>query len=199
MTHHYEADDLFVRKLRVGNMENNVYVLECPVTHDALLIDGCFEADAIVDGCAGANVKAIVQTHGHMDHVQALAELKERFGVPVAAHPGETYPVAIDRELNDGDRIDFGECTAEVLFSPGHSPGSICLLAGKHLVSGDTLFPGGPGNTWGDPGAFDTIITSVRDKLFELPDDTIVYPGHGNDTTIGDEKPHLQEWIDRGW
>lgn len=199
MTHHYEGDDLIVRKLRVGNMENNVYVLECPATHDALLIDGCFEADAIVDGCAGANVKTIVQTHGHMDHVQALAELKERLGVPVAAHPAETYPVALDRELNDGDRIDFGESTVEVLFTPGHSSGSICLLAGNHLVSGDTLFPGGPGNTWGDPEAFDTIISSVRDKLFELPDETIVYPGHGDDTTIGAEKPHLQEWIDRGW
>lgn len=199
MSHHYEGDDLIVRKLRVGDMENNVYVLECPSTHDSLLIDGCFDAPGILKGCSGANVVSIVQTHGHFDHVQALPELKEQLEVPVAAHPGDSYPVAIDRELSDGDSIDFGECTAQVLFTPGHSPGSICLLIGKHLVSGDTLFPGGPGNTFGDTTAFETIIGSVRDRLFALPDDTIVYPGHGDDTTIGTEKPHLQEWIDRGW
>lgn len=199
MSHHYEGDDLIVRKLRVGDMENNVYVLECPSTHDSLLIDGCFDAAQIMSGCSGANVVSIVQTHGHFDHVQALPELKEQLEVPVAAHPGDSYPVAIERELSDGDAIDFGECTAQVLFTPGHSPGSICLLVGKHLVAGDTLFPGGPGNTFGDATAFETIIGSVRDRLFTLPDDTIVYPGHGDDTTIGTEKPHLQEWIDRGW
>lgn len=199
MSHHYEGDDLIVRKLRVGDMENNVYVLECPSTHDSLLIDSCFDAPEISNGCSGANIVSIVQTHGHFDHVQALPELKERLDVPVAAHPGDSYPVPIDRELSDGDSIDFGECTAQVLFTPGHSPGSICLLIGKHLVSGDTLFPGGPGNTFGDTTAFETIIGSVRERLFALPDDTIVYPGHGDDTTIGAEKPQMQEWIDRGW
>lgn len=199
MNHHYEGDDLIVRKLEVGSMENNVYVLECPETHDALLIDGCFETDKIIAGCDGANVVAIVQTHGHMDHVQALPELKERLGVPVHAHPAEDYPVPIDEPVADGSTIAFGEREMKVLHTPGHTPGGICLLLGKHLVSGDTLFPGGPGNTWGDKDAFAQIIESIRSKLFVLPDDTAVYPGHGKDTTIGDEKPHLQEWIDRGW
>ena len=199
MTHHYEGDDLIVRKIRVGDMENNTYILECPETHDALLVDGCFEADSLIAGTDGADVVGIVQTHAHGDHIQALPELVERLQVPVHAHPGESYPVPIDHALEDGDEIGFGNRSATVIFTPGHTPGSVCLLVGKHLVSGDTLFPGGPGNTWGDPDRFAEIIEMIRTKLFVLPDDTVVYPGHGLDTTIGDEKPHLQEWIDRGW
>ena len=199
MTHHHEGDDLIVRKIEVGTMENNVYVLECPETHDALLVDGCFEADEILAGCEGANVVGIVQTHGHFDHVQALPELKQRLGVPVHAHPGDDYPVAVENTLQDGDSIPFGNRSVTVLHTPGHTPGGICLHHGRHLVSGDTLFPGGPGNTWEDKDAFEQIIEAVRTKLFVLPDDTAVYPGHGKDTTIGAEKPHLQEWIDRGW
>ena len=199
MTHHYEGDDLIVRKVEVGNMENNVYVLECPETHEALLIDGCFEADKILAGCEGASVVGIVQTHGHFDHVQALPELKERLAVPVHAHPADDYPVAIDEVLSDGGTISFGNREVTVLHTPGHTPGGVCLHHGRHLVSGDTLFPGGPGNTWEDKEAFEQIIESIRTKLFVLPNDTFVYPGHGKDTTIGAEKPHLQEWIDRGW
>jgi len=199
VTHHYEGDDLIVRKIEVGTMENNVYVLECPDTHEALLVDGCFEADEILAGCQGAHVIGIVQTHGHFDHVQALPELKERLGVPVHAHPGDDYPVEIDHEIQDGDTIAFGQRNVTVLHTPGHTPGGICLHHGRHLVSGDTLFPGGPGNTWEDKRAFEQIIESIRTKLFVLPDETAVYPGHGKDTTIGVEKPHLQEWIERGW
>lgn len=199
MTHHYEGDDLIVRKIRIGSMENNTYVLECPVTHEALLIDGCFEPETIIAGCEGAMVVGIVQTHSHADHVNALPSLVERFAVPVYAHPGESYPATIDRDLSDGDILDFGARSTKVLHTPGHTPGGVCLLSGRHLISGDTLFPGGPGNTGGDERRFAQIIESVRTKLFTLPDDTIVYPGHGADTTIGAEKPHLQEWIDRGW
>jgi glyoxylase-like metal-dependent hydrolase (beta-lactamase superfamily II) len=198
MSHHYEGDDLIVRKIEVGNMENNTYVLECPDTHDALLIDGCFEADVILEGASGANVVAIVQTHGHSDHVQALPELVAALKVPVLAHPGDTYPVPTE-ELTDGQAIPFGNREAKVIHTPGHTPGGVCLLVGGHLVSGDTLFPGGPGNTWGNRSAFDQIIGAVREKLFVLPDDTVVYPGHGRDTTIGSERPHLDEWIERGW
>ena len=199
MTHHYEGDDLIVRKIEVGNMGNNVYLLECPETHDALLVDCCFEADKILEGAEGVNIVAIVQTHGHMDHVQVLAELKSKLQVPVYAHPGDDYPVPIDVEVGENDSIDFGQRAAKVLHTPGHTPGGICLLAGKHLISGDTLFPGGPGNTWDNTQAFEQIIANIRDKLFVLPDETRVYPGHGADTTIGSEKPHLQEWIDRQW
>jgi glyoxylase-like metal-dependent hydrolase (beta-lactamase superfamily II) len=199
LAHHYEGDDLIVRKIEVGTMENNTYILECPETHKALLVDGCFEPQAILEGAEGTDVVTIVQTHGHGDHVQALPELIEALDVPVAAHPGDDYPVPIQRELSDGDTFEFGNRTARVIHTPGHSPGSTCFLIGAHLISGDTLFPGGPGNTWGDKAAFAQIIDALENKLFTLPDDTRVYPGHGRDTTIGSEKPHLQEWKDRGW
>lgn len=199
MAHHYEADDLIVRKIRVGDMENNTYILECPETHEALLVDGCFEPDKILERAAGASIVGIVQTHGHFDHVQALPELTEKLSVPVHAHPGDDYPVPVDAQLSDGDVIRFGNRDVKVLYTPGHTPGGVCLSSGRHLVSGDTLFPGGPGNTWGNADAFARIIDSIEQKLFTLPDETVVYPGHGDDTTIGTEKPHLQEWKDRGW
>lgn len=200
MGHHYEGDDLIVRKIRVGDMENNTYVLECPVTHDALLVDGCFEPDVILAGSEGAHVVGIVQTHGHYDHVEALPALKDELDVPVYAHPAESYPVPVDVELSDGDTISFGKNhEVVVLHTPGHTPGGVCLLTGDHLVSGDTLFPGGPGNTWEDAKLFAQIIDSIESKLFSLPDETRVYPGHGDDTTIGAEKPHLEEWKERGW
>jgi glyoxylase-like metal-dependent hydrolase (beta-lactamase superfamily II) len=199
MSHHYEGDDLILRKIRVGDMENNVYVLEDPATHDALLVDACFAPDEILTGCEGANIVGIVQTHGHFDHVQALAPLKEKLQVPVYAHEGDDYPVDIDVQLTNEQSIPFGRKDAKVLHTPGHTAGGICLLVGDHLISGDTLFPGGPGNTWNDAAAFRTIISSIEQSLFVLPDETRVYPGHGDDTTIGAERPHLQEWIDRGW
>lgn len=199
MEQHYEGPDVIVRKLRVGDMENNTYILEDPGTHDALLIDGCFESDKILAGAEGANIIAILQTHGHFDHVQALPALKDALGVPVFAHAGDDYPVEVDRFLSEGEEVAFGDRSLTVVHTPGHSPGSICFSMEGHLISGDTLFPGGPGNTFGDREAFGQIIDSVRDKLFVLPSGTRVYPGHGEDTTIGDEKPHLDEWIERGW
>ena len=199
MTHHYEGDDLIVRKIEVGDMGNNTYVLECPQTHQALLVDGCFEPEKTLAGCEGAVVVGIVQTHGHFDHVQALPDLVEALRVPVHAHSAEDYPVAIDNQVGDGDVISFGECEARVLHTPGHTPGGICLLVGKHLISGDTLFPGGPGNTSNDPAKFAQIIEAIETKLFTLPEFTRIYPGHGDDTTIGTERPHLPEWRDRGW
>jgi len=199
VAHHYESSDLVVRKISVGDLDNNVYVLEDPATNEALIVDGCFEAGTILAGADGAQVVGIVQTHGHYDHVQALAEIKDALGVPVYAHPGDDYPVAVERVLADDDSISFGNLSVLVLHTPGHTPGGVCLLLGGHLISGDTLFPGGPGNTRGNKKAFEQIIESISSKLFVLPDDTRVYPGHGSDTTIGAEKPHLEEWIERGW
>ncbi|MGH2807687.1 MAG: MBL fold metallo-hydrolase, partial [Actinomycetota bacterium] len=134
MTHHYQGDDLIVHKIEVGEYENNVYILECPETHDALLVDACFEPDMLLKEAEGTNLVGIVQTHGHFDHVQALGEMKERLGVPVYAHPGDEYPIPIDKELNDGDTIAFGNREVKVLHTPGHTPGGVCLLYGDHLA-----------------------------------------------------------------
>ncbi|CAN5294905.1 MBL fold metallo-hydrolase [soil metagenome] len=198
MAHHYEGDDLIIRKIEVGDMGNNVYVLEDPDTHEALIVDGCFEADTILSAVGDARVVGIVQTHGHPDHIQALADLKGKLGVPVYAHPGDAYPVEIENRLSDGDSVPFGTKEAKVLHTPGHTPGGTSFLVGRHLIAGDTLFPGGPGKTE-NKAEFDQVITSLETKLFTLPDDTPVYPGHGDDTTIGTEKPHLEEWVARGW
>jgi glyoxylase-like metal-dependent hydrolase (beta-lactamase superfamily II) len=199
MPHHYEGADLIVRKIEVGDMENNVYVLECPETHESLIVDGCFEPEAILAAADGTAVVGILQTHGHRDHVQALPQIVRALGVPVHAHPGDDYPVAVDGQLSDGDVVAFGERAAVAIHTPGHTPGGACFLVGRHLISGDTLFPGGPGATAGDARAFAQLIDAIENKLFVLPDDTAVYPGHGADTTIGAEKPHLEEWRARGW
>lgn len=199
MTFHYEGEDLIVRKREVGDMENNTYVLECPETHASLLIDACWESEQIIELADGTTPVAVVQTHGHFDHIQALPDLVKQLDLPLWAHPGDEYPVPVDREISDGDVLEFGNREANVIHTPGHTPGGICLLSGRHLISGDTLFPGGPGNTRGDAELFAEIIDSVENKLFTLPDETVVYPGHGLDTTIGAERPHLPEWKDRGW
>jgi glyoxylase-like metal-dependent hydrolase (beta-lactamase superfamily II) len=196
---HYEGDDLVVRKVEVGDMENNVYVLECPETHDSLIVDGCFEPETILMATEGTTVVGILQTHGHRDHVQALPRLVDELSVPVHAHPGDSYPVRIDRRVDDGDVITFGAREAKAIHTPGHTPGGLCFLVGRHLISGDSLFPGGPGATRGDARAFTQLMDAIETKLFVLPDDTVVYPGHGADTTIGAERPHLQEWRERGW
>jgi glyoxylase-like metal-dependent hydrolase (beta-lactamase superfamily II) len=199
VAHHYEGPDLVVRKIEVGTMGNNVYVLECPETHESLIVDGCYEPATILDAAEGTKVVGIVQTHGHPDHVQALSELVRALDAPVHAHPGDDYPVEIDRRLADGDEVAFGARAATALHTPGHTPGGTCFLVGRHLISGDTLFPGGPGNTHEDAEAFAQIIEAIETKLFTLPDDTFVYPGHGEDTTIGAERPHLEDWKRRGW
>ena len=194
--HRYpDVGPLTVRKLSVGSHDNNVYVLSSGGR--ALIVDGAADPDRIRAEVDGLDVVAIAQTHGHFDHVGALAELAARLGAPVLAHPADVMPVQA-RPVSDGDRIAVGQATVEVLHTPGHTAGSVCYLSGRFLFSGDTLFPGGPGNTGGDRGAFETIMTSV-DRLFALPDETRVLPGHGLDTTIGRERPYVERWRARGW
>ncbi len=191
-----------VRKLSVGPMDNNAYVLVDVASRAALLIDAANDAERLLRELDGLDVVAIVTTHGHGDHWQALDAVAGATGAPAWHHPadGSMIPKTADRPADDGARITFGAAHVDVLHTPGHTPGSVCLLLGeRHLFSGDTLFPGGPGNTFGNATAFARIMRSLRERLFVLPDDTWVYPGHGDDTTIGNEQPHLQEWIDRGW
>jgi glyoxylase-like metal-dependent hydrolase (beta-lactamase superfamily II) len=197
---------LHVRKLAVEEMANNVYVLRCARTGDALLIDVAARPGRLAEALAGSSPVAAVQTHGHWDHVRAWDGIRDEQGIEVWGHPGdaELFPRPVDRELADGDVIRVGDLEVEVLHLPGHTEGSaLYLVHGEerpHLFSGDTLFPGGPGNTFGSSENHRRIMDGLEQRIFgRLPDETWVYPGHGDDTTLGAERPHLQEWRERGW
>lgn len=193
------ASCMQVKKLSVGVLDNNVYLIHCTGTNESLVIDGAAEPERILSLVAGTTVVGIAQTHGHGDHVRALPALVDALGVPVFAHAGDSGRMPVPtRGLSGGDSLKVGEIEVEVVHTPGHTPGGLCYLARGHLFSGDTLFPGGPGNTSGDRAAFGQIMTSL-DVLFSLPDDTRVSPGHGLDTSIGRERPHLETWRARGW
>jgi glyoxylase-like metal-dependent hydrolase (beta-lactamase superfamily II) len=191
-----------VRKLSVGPMDNNVYVLHETGSDKAVVIDAANDAQRILEEVAGLDVVAIITTHGHGDHWQALDEVAEATGAEIYLHPGDAdmVPRRADRAVSDGMTVPFGAAEIELIHTAGHTPGSVCILLGDtHVFTGDTLFPGGPGNTFDNDVAFQTIMESLRRRLFTLSDATWVYPGHGDDTTIGAERPHLEEWQERGW
>lgn len=190
-----ESGGVVVKKFSVGPYDNNVYVVSSG--GESILVDGANDADRMLSELDGLTAKAIVQTHGHFDHVQALKPLVEALGVPVYAHGGDRIPVPTEH-IGEGDTLAVGDVTIRVLHTPGHTPGSICLIAPPYLFSGDTLFPAGPGATDGDPRRFAQVMTSLG-RLFALPDDTRVCPGHGLDTFIGRERPHVETWRARGW
>ncbi|MFC4605298.1 MBL fold metallo-hydrolase [Rhodococcus kronopolitis] len=198
-----------ITKISVGPMDNNAYLVVCTQTGESLLIDAANEADRLAQLLeAGApSLASIVTTHQHPDHWLALAEVVKLTGVPTIAHPldAEKLPVTPDRTVTDGDLVEVGHLTLEVIHLSGHTPGSIALAltdpaSGEaHLFTGDSLFPGGVGKT-ADPEKFSSLLRDVTTKLFErFPDDTHVYPGHGKDTTLGAERPFLAEWQERGW
>jgi glyoxylase-like metal-dependent hydrolase (beta-lactamase superfamily II) len=197
---------LLVRKLSVEEMDNDVYVVADADTREAILVDAAARPDRLREAMAGFEVQAVVQTHGHWDHVRAWETLRDEDGLEVWGHPGdaELFPRPVDRELADGDTLRVGELEVEVLHLPGHTDGSLVYFVRgderPHLFTGDSLFPGGPGNTWNDPARFDRLMTGLEERVFgALPDETWVYPGHGDDTTLGAERPHLTEWRERGW
>lgn len=191
-----------VRKLSVGTMDNNAYVLRDTVSSQALLIDAANDADRLLVELEGLELVGIVTTHGHRDHWQALGPVAAATDAPVYLHPADQdlVPRQADRALAHGQRIGFGAVAVTAIHTPGHTPGSTCLLLGRaHLFTGDTLFPGGFGRTR-TPEEFEQIVRSGTEKLFDVLDDDVhVYPGHGDDTTIGAERPHLDEWRERGW
>jgi glyoxylase-like metal-dependent hydrolase (beta-lactamase superfamily II) len=190
-----------LKNFSVGSSDNNVYILVDAETKDSVLFDAPTEAERILRELEGTHLKYILMTHADGDHVAALAEIKEKTAAPIGAHADTSWnmPIKPDFELHDGDEIRLGNSTLKAFYTPGHSPGSMCFLIGDLLIAGDTLFPGGPGNTQHARGDFGQIIESIRNKLFVLPDETKVLPGHGAPTTIGAERPHLDEWRTRGW
>jgi glyoxylase-like metal-dependent hydrolase (beta-lactamase superfamily II) len=195
-------DGLVVRCLRnIGPLENNIFIVSDAESGEAYVLDAGYEPEQVAEATSGLNVKAILVTHGHRDHHENVATLKGLLKTPVGIGIDDVAMLSIEPDvlIVDQQSFSFGPHALQAIHTPGHTPGSTCFVYRNHLFTGDTLFPGGPGNTQHDPVRFERIISSVRERLFSLPDETVVYPGHGRDTTIGTERPHLDEWIARGW
>lgn len=201
-----EDGPLLVRKLSVSSMDNDVYVLACRSTRAALLVDPADDAPRLRQAMDGFDVVAAVVTHGHADHTRAWPALAVDPGLPMWAHAGDAalLPGPADRWLEDGERLPVGRLDVEVLHVPGHTDGSIVLAVDgherRHLMTGDTLFPGGPGNTRGDAERHARLMDGIEGRVFaRFPDPTWVHPGHGDATTLATERPRLAEWRARGW
>jgi len=205
-------DALTITKVAVDEqMSNNAYLLRCHATGEQVLIDAAAEPGRLLPLIGDAGLTAVVTTHRHWDHHRALAAVTEATGAEVVAGVPDAEEITaqtgvpVTRAVRHGDTVAVGDCRLEVIALAGHTPGSIALLyddpAGPpHLFTGDSLFPGGVGNTFGDEAAFAQLVGEVETKVFDrLPDDTWFYPGHGDDSTLGAERPHLPEWRARGW
>ncbi|MGP3932631.1 MBL fold metallo-hydrolase [Nonomuraea sp. KM88] len=202
-----ELPALTISKLAVGPYDNNAYLLRCTETGEGLLIDAAADSDRLLALIADQPIRAVITTHQHPDHWQALEQVIRVTGAQAIAHPLDApeLPVPVNRTVEHGDTIAAGALSLEVIHLRGHTPGSIALLydggeAGHHLFTGDSLFPGGVGNTRKDPERFTQLYNDVVERVFDrLPDETWVYPGHGKDTTLRAERPALPEWKARGW
>ncbi|MCW2654398.1 MAG: hypothetical protein QOE41_2405 [Mycobacterium sp.] len=197
-------------KASVGPMDNNAYLVTCSETGESLLIDAANDADDLIDlvRTHAPKLALIVTSHQHFDHWQALQAVVEATGAPTAAHELDAGPLPVrpDRLLAEGDRVDVGRLSFDVIHLRGHTPGSVALALGgeatggaTQLFTGDCLFPGGVGRTT-KPAEFESLLDGVKTSIFDrFGDETVVYPGHGDDTTLGVERPHLEEWRTRGW
>jgi glyoxylase-like metal-dependent hydrolase (beta-lactamase superfamily II) len=202
----HELKDLMITKIAVGPMDNNAYLLRCRATDEQLLIDAANDARTLLGMIGDDGIASVVTTHRHADHWQALAEVVAATGARTYAgrDDAEGIPVPTDVPVDDGDTVRVGHVELTARHLVGHTPGSIALVyddphGHPHVFTGDCLFPGGPGRTT-QPAEFNSLMDGLEAKLFDvLPDETWVYPGHGNDTTIGTERPHLPEWRERGW
>jgi glyoxylase-like metal-dependent hydrolase (beta-lactamase superfamily II) len=199
---HYQDEQVEIHKVVVGPLDNNVFVVRCRLSGDAVLVDAANEHERLLKLCRRLGVRKVVETHGHWDHIQAVPQLREAgYEVAVRAEDAAMLP-SYDLLLEDDDLLEVGRLRLRTMHTPGHTPGSMCFLieGSPVLLSGDTLFPGGPGNTASDLGDFPTIIESIERRIFAtLAPETTVMPGHGPDTTVGAERPHLAEWVARGW
>jgi len=200
-TLHHADSGFEIHKVVVGPVENNVFVLRCTETGESLLIDAANEHELLLELAQALNVRRIVETHGHWDHIAAIPAMRDAgYSVGVTTEDASMLD-SYDEILEDESVIEVGRLRLHTLHTPGHTDGSMCfkLEGAPVLFSGDTLFPGGAGATQYEGGDFDAIIESIDRRLFTLPADTLVLPGHGVDTTIGTERPKLDEWVERGW
>lgn len=201
-----ELTNLTITKFSVSEMDNNVYLLRCQRTDEQVLIDAADDAPHILQVVGGDGLRRVITTHQHWDHHRALPEVVAATGAETVAGAADAdeLPVRVDRRVSDRDVVDVGDCRLEVIHLVGHTPGSIALLyddpeGTPHLFTGDSLFPGGPGRTT-DPTSFTSLMDDLESKVFDrLPDETWFYPGHGDDSDLGRERPHLKEWRARGW
>ncbi|MFF1419624.1 MBL fold metallo-hydrolase [Streptomyces sp. NPDC058280] len=202
----HELPALMISKAAVGPLDNNAYLLRCRATGEQLLIDAANDSATLLTLIGDDGIASVVTTHRHGDHWQALAEVVAATGARTYAgrYDAEGIPVPTDVLVEDGDTIRVGEIALTALHLVGHTPGSIALVyddphGHAHVFTGDCLFPGGPGNTAG-PADFTSLMDGLEAKVFDaLPDEAWIYPGHGNDSTLGAERPHLAEWRARGW
>jgi glyoxylase-like metal-dependent hydrolase (beta-lactamase superfamily II) len=205
-----ELPGLTIAKVAVGPMDNDAYLLRCTETGELALIDAANEADTLLALIGNVPLATIITTHRHRDHWVALREVQSATGATTAAHleDADALPIPVTRKVRHGDKIAVGQAVLSVIHLRGHTPGSIALcydgggaLADEpHLFTGDSLFPGGPGNTEHDPQRFNQLMDDLEERVFgPLPDGTWIYPGHGKDTTLGAERPHVPEWRARGW
>jgi glyoxylase-like metal-dependent hydrolase (beta-lactamase superfamily II) len=198
---HYETATVRIEKLVVGPVENNVFVVRCKGSGEAVIVDAANEHDLLLEVARATGVRRVLTTHGHWDHIQAVTAVRDAgIDVGIAGPDADMLP-AYDFVLPDDEVLAVGDLRIRTIHNPVHTAGSTSFLLEGHPVvfTGDTLFPGGPGNTGTPGGSFAQIVESIDRRLFTLPGDTLVLPGHGLDTTIATERPHLQEWVDRGW
>jgi glyoxylase-like metal-dependent hydrolase (beta-lactamase superfamily II) len=195
-----ENNRIRIQKLSLGPFGTNSYVLRCMQTGAGAVVDAPGDADKVLEALEDIEPKYILMTHNHMDHVGALAELKSSLNIAVAAHALDAggLPVSTDKVLEDGEIVAVGGLGLKVIHAPGHTRGSISFLTERYLLSGDTLFPGGPGKTR-SPEAFRQVLETLTNKIFTLPDDIAVHPGHGDSTTLGKERPAFEAFIAKGY
>jgi len=196
----FENDDLRIRKAEVGLLGNNCYIVACRQTRRSVIVDAAADPDRIVDLAADTDPIAILTTHGHADHVEAATNVSARLGIPMRLHRADwdLCPIEADSPLEPGN-LAIGATNVLLVHTPGHTPGSTSIVTAGAVLTGDALFPGGPGATRFPYSDFDQIMDSLDRELFSLPDETIIMPGHGLDSTIGSERPNLPEWRARRW
>ena len=197
----HEHETIRIAKMNVGEYDNCAYVLACAETSEAVVVDAAAEADVILAACEGLEVRSILTTHGHWDHIQVLDQVKDALGVPWLLHADDIEIAGRppDDLITDGQEFAIGTVALHALHTPGHTPGSVSFVVESAVFSGDTLVPGGPGATRWDYSSFGQIMDSVEQRLLTLPGPTIVFPGHGQATTVEREAPHAAEWRARGW